>query len=164
MIKESNSKAIDQLSFSIGKRKEESLVIDINMVLELFDKYGNKKDERSVHNTMTSAGRNGIVNQLLAAPTLPKLGWCAVGTGSPGATLLGAEIARVVFDSKNVTTNVCTTITTFPAGTGTGALTEEGLFDVVTANTVNMWCNSTFGTLTKGASDSVVVTHTITIN
>jgi hypothetical protein len=52
-------------------------------------------------------------------------------------------------------------ITTFPAGTGTGTLTEAGIFDVVTANTVNMWCSGTIG-FTKGASDSLVLTWTIT--
>jgi hypothetical protein len=159
-----NTQATDTLSMKTGKGFLEGIYFEVNMRLELFDKYGNKKDERFVHNTVTSAGKAGLLDQSLASPTLAKAGWMAVGTGSPGATLLGAEVARVVFDSKTRSTNVLTMITTFPAGTATGAITEEGLFDVVTANTVNMWCSSSFSVVNKGASDVLVITHTLTVN
>ncbi|HEV3223862.1 MAG TPA: hypothetical protein VGZ90_13330 [Puia sp.] len=159
-----NTVATDRMSFTLGKGCPESLLLEANVLIELFDKYGNKKDERQLHNTVTAAGKAGLLDQSLAAPTLAKAGWMAIGTGSPAATLLGAEIARVVFDSKTRSTNVLTMITTFPAGTGTGALTEEGLFDVVTANTVNMWCSSSFSVVNKGASDILVITHTLSVN
>lgn len=42
---------------------------------------------------LTTAGKNGVANQILAAPTLAKMGWMAIGTGTPTATLLGAEAA-----------------------------------------------------------------------
>src|SRR4051812_36257668 len=48
----------------------------------------------SVHNTVTTAGKNGAADQILASPTLAKPGWMAIGTGSPAATLLGTEIDR----------------------------------------------------------------------
>ena len=50
------------------------------------------------------------------------------------------------------------------AGSGTGAITEAGLFDVATQNTVNMWCSASFGVVTKGASDIFKITWTITQN
>ena len=154
----------DNLSMKMGKSFDFQLNIDVNMHIQLFDENGKLKDERILHNTVTTAGKNGIADQILAAPSLAKIGWCALGTGTPGATLLGAEVARVVFDSKTRSGAVITTITTFPAGTGTGAITEEGLFDVVTANTVNMWASSSFSVVNKGAADSIIVTHTITVS
>ena len=92
------------------------------------------------------------------------MGWMAVGTGSPAATLLGAEVARVAFDSKTRSGAVITVVATFAAGTATGALTEAGTFDVVTANTVNMWMSSSYSVINKGASDSLVITWTLTIS
>jgi hypothetical protein len=163
MIKDGAS-AQDQFSTQFGKGLALSLNADVNMHLALYDENGNLKDERTIHNTVTAAGKAGIADQVLASPSLSKMGWMAVGTGSPASTLLGAEIARVAFDSKNRSTNVVTVVATFPAGTGTGALTEAGTFDVVTANTVNMWMSASFSVINKGALDSLVITWTLTIS
>jgi hypothetical protein len=159
-----NSRASDFMSIKTGKGFDEGLYFDVNMHIELFDEKGNLKQEEFVHNTVTTAGKTGMINQLLASPTLPTLGWLAVGTGTPGGTLLGAEIARVAFTSKTASTNVLTVAATFNAGTGTGAITEAGTFDVVTANTVNMWMSASFGVVNKGASDSLTITWTLTVN
>ena len=53
---------------------------------------------------------------------------------------------------------------TFDAGVGTGAITEAGVFDVVTQNTANMWMSASFAVVNKGASDSLVITWTLTGN
>lgn len=158
------SKLNDKLSMRTGKGFNEGLYFDVNMHLELFDEDGNLKTERFVHNTVTTAGKNGVADQIIASPTLVKMGWMAVGTGSPAATLLGAEVARVAFDSKTRSGAVITVVATFAAGTATGALTEAGTFDVVTANTVNMWMSSSYSVINKGASDSLVITWTLTIS
>jgi len=133
-----------------------------NMHLELKDKDGKLKDERFVHNTVTTAGKAGIMDQILAAPSLAKMGWMAVGTGTPGATLLGVEIARVAFTSKTRGTNIITVVGDYAAGTGTGAITEAGTFDVVTANTVNMWMSASFAVINKLAADTLSITWTLT--
>ena len=157
-------KAQDNLSIKTNRGIIEGLYLDSNMHIQLFDESGNIKDERFVHNTVTTAGKAGIADQILASPSLPKMGWMALGTGAPTATLLGAEVARVAFDSKTRGTNIVTVIATFPAGTGTGAITEAGTFDVVTANTVNMWMSASFSVVNKAAGDSIVLTWTLTIN
>ena len=41
-------------------------------------------------------------------------------------------------------------------------LAEAGTFDVVTANTVNMWTSASFSVINKGAADSLTVTWTLT--
>jgi hypothetical protein len=141
---------------------KDGIYLVANMHLELRDEFGNLKEERYVHNTVTTAGKNGIMDQILAVPTLVKMGWMAVGTGTPAATLLGAEVARVAFTSKLRAANVITVIGDFPAGTGTGALTEAGTFDVVTANTINMWMSASFAVINKLAADSLSITWTLT--
>lgn len=158
------SKLTDKMNLGFGKGLEDKSILKWNMHIELFDENGKLKDERFVHNTVTTAGKAGLADQVLASPSLAKMGWMAIGTGTPTSTLLGAETGRVAFTTKTRSTNVVTVVGDFPAGTGTGALTEAGTFDVVTANTVNMWMSASFGTVTKGASDVLKITWTLTVN
>jgi len=48
------------------------------------------------------------------------------------------------------------------AGVGTGAITEAGIFNVVTQNTTDLICVSSFAAVNKGADDSLVITWTVT--
>jgi len=123
---------------------------------------GKIKAERFVKNTVTTAGKNGAADQILAAPSLVKPGWMAIGTGTPAATLLGAEISRVALTSKTRATNVVTMQGDWAAGVGTGAITEAGTFDVVTANTVNMWMSNSFAVINKLAADTLSISWTLT--
>ena len=145
------------------RHNDEMGLID-NVFLELFGSDKKLKGIWSVHNTVTTAGKNGVMDQILASPSLAKMGWGAVGTGTPSATLLGAEIARVAFTTKTRSGNVVTVVSDFPAGTGTGALTEAGTFNIVTANTIDMWMSATFAVINKGALDTLRVTWTLTGN
>lgn len=158
------TKAIDQMSFGLNKGAVEELGAEVNMHLQLFGPDRILKEERFHHNTVTTAGKNGLADQVLAAPTLPKMGWMALGTGTPTATLLGTEATRVAFTSKGRAGTVITVVGDFPAGTGTGAITEAGTFDVVTANTVNMWMSASFAVINKAASDSLSISWTLTIS
>lgn len=118
----------------------------------------------SVHNAVTTAGKAGVADQILASPTLPKAGWMAIGTGSPAATLLGTEIDRNAFTTKTRSGAVVTMIGDWAAGDGTGTITEAGLFDVVTANTVNMWASASFTGIVKAAGDTLQITWTLTVS
>jgi hypothetical protein len=145
---------------------KDNVGIIANVELKLYGPDGKIKDIREVHNTVTTAGKYGVADQVLASPSLLTPGWMEVGEGSPAATLLGDYIAgsRTVLDSKTRNNAVVTMICTFPAATGTGAITEAGVFDVVTENTTNMWMSASFGVITKGALDSLVVTWTLTVS
>ena len=154
----------DKISLEANKCIKDGVCLESNMLIELIDSKGNIKDVRRIHNAITDAARFGIMDQVLAAPSLNKPGWIELGTGSPAATLLGAYIAgsRVAMTTKTRLNNVVTFVGDWPAGTGTGAITEAGVFDVVTANTVNMWCSASFAVLNKGASDVLKITWTLT--
>lgn len=164
MLQNDKNEVRDNMSLSSNKGMNLFITGEVNMRMQLFDEKGVLKQEEYVHNTVTNAGKYGIADQILASPTLAKAGWCAIGTGTPQATLLQAEVARVAFDTKTRVDNVVTMVTTFVAGVGTGAITEAGIFDVVTANTVNMWCSGSFSVINKGAADALVITWTITIS
>lgn len=156
----------DKISSGVGKVIHSKLVPGCNMRIELYDKSGNLKEVRNVHNTVTTAGKNGIADQVLASPSLVKPGWMELGTGSPAATLLGAYVtgSRVALTSKTRNDNVVTMVGDWGAGVGTGAITEAGVFDVVTQNTVNMWMSASFAVVNKGADDSLKITWTLTVN
>lgn len=131
-----------------------------NVHLVLRDKDGNVKDERRIKNTVTTAGKNGAADQILASPSLGKPTHMATGTGTPTGTALGTELSRVALTSKNRSGAVVTMVGDWAAGTGTGAITEAGLFDA--ASTGNMWCSQSFSVVNKGASDTLQITWTLT--
>lgn len=139
-----------------------SISIEENVYIVLYGPSGEIKEVRTLHNTVTTAGKNGAADQLLAAPTLVKPGWMAIGTGSPAATLLGAEIDRNALTSKTRSGAVVTMVGDWAAGDGTGAITEAGIFDVVTANTVNMWTSASFAVINKLAADTLSISWTLT--
>jgi len=141
----------------------DGIKIQSNYWIKLFDKDGKLKAYREGHNLVTTAGKEGLADQALAAPSLPKMGWMAIGTGTPAATLLGAEIDRNAFTSKTRSGAVITVVGDWLAGDGTGAITEAGTFDVVTANTVNMWMSASFAVINKTATDTLQITWTLTV-
>jgi hypothetical protein len=90
----------------------------------------------------------------------------AVGTTSTapaaGDTALGAEVGRVALASATSSSNVVTYTATFPAGTGTGALVEAGIFNASSSGT--MLCRTTFSVVNKGAADAMSITWTVTVS
>jgi len=104
------------------------------------------------------------MDQILASPSLPKIGWMELGTGTGGTTTLSAYISgsRTAFTSKLRSGAVVTVVADFAAGVGTGSITEAGMFDVVTQNTANMWTYATFTAIPKASTDTLKMTWTIT--
>jgi len=157
---------IDGAASGVGKSLFDSMKAKGHIKFELFDVNGNLKLVKEIDNTVSAAGKNMIAEQLLASPTIAKPGWMEVGTGVPTATLLGTYIAgsRTALSAKTRTDNVVTMVCTFAAGVGTGAITEAGIFNIVTENTETMLVSATFGVVTKAATDSLTITWTLTIN
>jgi hypothetical protein len=158
---DNDAESEDELTAAVGGSPEDGLVVKDNVHIVLRGPDGKIKHE-STHNAVTTAGKNGAADQILASPTLAKPGWMAIGTGSPAATLLGAEIDRNALTTKTRSGAVVTMVGDWAAGDGTGAITEAGIFDVVTANTVNMWMSASFSVITKGALDTLSITWTLT--
>lgn len=121
---------------------------------------GELKDYRRIENTVTTAGKNAAADQLLASPSLGKPTHIAIGTGTPSGTALGSELDRNALATKTRSGAVVTMTATWAPGDGTGAITEEGVFDAASAG--NMHLSQSFSVINKAAGDTLDVTHTWT--
>ncbi len=130
-----------------------------NVVIVLRGPDGKVKEVRE-ENTVTTAGKNGAADQLLAAPTLGKPTHMAVGTGTPSGTALGTELDRNALTSKLRSGAVVTMVGDWAAGDGTGALTEAGIFDASGAG--NMYVSVSFSVVNKAAGDTLSISWTLT--
>lgn len=146
----------------------ETLKITGAVSLKLLDKTGNVIDERSIPNLVVSAGKTFIAASMLktTANTPIAMTHMAVGSSSTapaaGDTALGGELGRVALASATSASNVVTYTATFPAGTGTGALVEAGIFNDASSGT--MLCRTTFSVVNKGVADAMSITWTITVS
>lgn len=128
---------------------------------------GNGVSETYKHtNLVVNTGKDYIAGRM-SSNTGNIMSHMAVGTGSTAAavsqTALTTEIARVALTSQTVTSNSVTYVASYPAGTGTGALQEAGIFNGGYAGANTMLCRTVFSTVTKGASDSITITWVVTI-
>ena len=126
---------------------------------------GNVKHETVVPNLVVTAGKNLIASRLKDT-TDDAMTHMAIGTGTTAAaagdTALGTEAGRVALTSTTVTNNAVAYVATFGAGTGTGAITEAGLFNASSAG--DMLCRTVFSVINKGAADTLGITWTVTVN
>lgn len=158
----------DEMRIQTGKGLADQISMRGMMNARLFDPFGNLKDERIVLNTVTTLCHVMAADQILAAPAVATPGWMELGTGSgqgSGDSTLATYIvdSRTALDSKTRGANaIITMICTFGAGVGTGAVTEAGIFNVVTQNTTNLLTYADFSVVNKAAGDSLVVTWTLT--
>lgn len=153
---------VGRLKYLLGKMMPRLFGQPMHMQLRLCGPDGCIKASRHVYNTVTSEGKNGIADNVLASPTLGKPTHMAVGTGSPGANALGTEIDRNALTSKTRNTNVVTMVGDWAAGDATGAITEAGVFNASSSG--NMWLSTSFAVVNKGANDTLNISWTLTIS
>jgi hypothetical protein len=126
---------------------------------------GNIKQEVVIPNLVVTVGKNFIASRMKDT-TDTAMTHMAIGSGTTAAavgdTTLGTELGRVSLTSTTVTTNNVAYVATFPAGTGTGAVTEAGLFNASSGGT--MLCRTVFSVINKGAADTLGITWTVTVN
>ena len=142
----------------------ESVNVKGNLEVILLDETGKQKDYRKVNNLVVAVGKDVIASRLVGN-SLAVMSHMAVGASDTAAatsqTALGIELGRVALDSTTRATNTITYVATFPAGTGTGAITEAGILNA--GATGNMLCRTVFGVVTKASGDTVVITWNVTV-
>ena len=120
---------------------------------------------QEVDNLVVTAGKNYVASRMKDT-TATAMSHMAIGSGSTAAaannTALGNELGRVALTSTTVSGAVVTYVASFPAGTGTGAITEAGILNASSSGT--MLCRTVFSVVNKGASDSMTVTWTVTVS
>jgi hypothetical protein len=138
----------------------------------LYDEFGNIKDERHFDNLIVDAGFEGVAYRIAPhdgnAVSSP-WNYIAIGTGSTapaaGDTALVTELVRLQDSQAEYTSTPSSQlelVASFGPGVGTGTVRESGLFNANSGG--DMLARQTFTEITKGASDTLTVTWTITLS
>ena len=126
---------------------------------------GDVTQKVTVPNLVVTTGKNAIASRMKNNDTV--MSHMEVGTGTTSAaagnTAMETVISgsRVALSSTTVTNNAVAYVASFPAGTGTGAVTEAGIFNASSGGT--MLCRTVFSVINKGANDVLGITWTITV-
>lgn len=137
---------------------------------KLYGKDGLLRSYRKTKNITVTTGFQ-LTCDMMGKDTGQPKGWmyCGVGTNNTapalGDTTLKLEVARVLGGYTRSADTVWRNDATFGAGTGTGSIVESGLFDTSgPLGSATLLCRQTFGTITKGESDTLVVTWQYTLS
>lgn len=144
---------------------QDDVTLTGKLKITLTDEHGNVKQEEEIKNLVVTTGKNFIAARMKDA-VASVMSHMAIGTGTTAAaagdTALETEAGRVALTSTTVTGNAVAYVATFPAGTGTGAITEAGLLNAGTGGT--LLCRTVFPVITKGAADTLGITWTVSVN
>lgn len=125
-------------------------------------------EQFEVPNLVVTSGKIYIAGKMIATDSNVPIAMShmgiGTGTASPVAedTGLGTQTGRVLLSGSLQDNNSITYTATFPAGTGTGAITEAGIFNAGTGGT--MLCRTVFPVVTKQAGDTIAVTWKVTVS
>ena len=145
----------------------DSIKITGDVKIDIIGADGAVKDSREIKNLVVTSGKTFIASRMVGVASTV-MGWMELGTGTTAAavgdTALQTAISgsRVALTSGTSATNVVTYVASFPAGTGTGAVTEAGVFNASSAGT--MLCRTVFSVVNKGAADAMSITWSITVS
>jgi hypothetical protein len=120
---------------------------------------------QDIPNLVVTAGKGYVASRMKDATTTA-MSHMAIGTGSSAAqasdTALGSESARVAMAGTAVSGAVVTYTATFPAGTGTAAITEAILVNAASAGTI--LARTVFPVINKSASDACSISWAVTVS
>ena len=142
----------------------DQLKVTGDVVVEITGPDGQIKDRREIKNLVVATGKTHIASRIVGTPTA--MSHMAIGSNNTAAstadTTLGASLGRVALTSATSSGAVVTYVASFPAGTGTGAVVEAGVFNDASAGT--MLCRTVFAVVNKGADDAMSITWAITVS
>ena len=120
---------------------------------------------QDIPNLVVTAGKGYVASRMKDASTTA-MSHMAIGTGSTAAaagdTALGSESARVAMAGTAVSGAVVTYTATFPAGTGTAAITEAILVNAASAGTI--LARTVFPVINKSSGDSCSISWAVTVS
>lgn len=129
---------------------------------------GQVKDRRYGKNVVVENGKEFLASFLNSSATAAAtftMRYVAIGTDSTAEaasnTALGSEVSRHTGTVTYTSGALYEVVATFAAGSGTGAITEYGLFSSNSAGT--MFSRDTESVINKGASDTLTVTTKVTV-
>jgi len=131
----------------------------------LLDKNNIVKQSLQIPNLVVTVGKEFIASRMIDA-LADVMSHMAVGISNidlaAANTTLADEIDRVELTSSVRTNNTIRYTATFPPESGTGALTEAGIFNDSSSGT--MLCRTTFLVVNKDDEDTLTINWDVTIN
>lgn len=113
---------------------------------------------QEIDNLVVTDGKGYVASRMKDA-TATVMSHMSVGTASTAAaasdSALGAEAGRVALTSTSVAGAAVTYSASFPAGTGTGALTEAAILNASSGGT--MLCRTVFSVVNKQSADAMTI-------
>jgi hypothetical protein len=144
---------------------QENMKVTGELSIVVRDFEGKIKQTLHVPNLVVTNGKNYIASRMVGVASTV-MSHMAIGTGTAtpvvGDSTLGVEAGRVTLSSFTASANAVTATATFPAGTGTGAITEAGIFNAASSGA--MLCRTTFPVVNKASGDSIAITWVITVS
>lgn len=144
---------------------QENMKVTGELSIVVRDFEGKIKQTLHVPNLVVTNGKNYIASRMVGVASTV-MSHMAIGTGTAtpiaGDSTLGTEAGRVALSSFTASTNTVTATATFPAGTGTGAITEAGIFNAASSGA--MLCRTTFPVVNKASGDSIAITWVVTVS
>lgn len=137
-------------------------------IVTLYGPDGEVKEKREGYNVITTNGKEALAQFLgsaAAAATTNTFKYIAVGSDSTAEaasnTALGTELSRHTGTVSYVSNAIYQVTATFATGSGTGSIYEYGLLNTNTGGT--LLARDTETLITKGANDTLTVTHQVTL-
>lgn len=135
----------------------------------LYGPDGQLKDKQDGPNVVTTVGKDALAVFLAsaaAAATTFTAKYVGIGTGltseTAADTALNVETSRSTGTVSYIASQIYQVTATFATGSGTGAITEYGLFNSNSAGT--MYARYTKSVINKGANDTLTVVAQITLS
>jgi hypothetical protein len=146
--------------------KKEKIKSSGKLHIVLRNKFGEVIEERYTTNLITTVGKEHIADQL-SDQNESAMSHMAIGDDDTAPdvtdTTLGNELTRQAFDSRTLTDNEVEYKRKFLAGDGTGTIKEAGLLNAGAGGTL-LAHTAISPAISKGASDTLEITWTLTIN
>lgn len=142
-----------------------TLELEGTIHIKITDKTGKVIYDMPFQNAVLAYGKEGVLEQLLATPSVQKPTHMELGTGSPTTEKLGAFItdSRIPFISKVRSGQSIIMKCLYPSGTAMTGIKEAGLFNSPVNNAAGMYCSAYFSTVNKDAGSSLELTWTLTV-
>lgn len=133
------------------------------------DQHGYAKEKREIDNLVVNAGLAYIISRMVGVAKAV-MSHMAVGSGTTPAAAANTDLGNLLGSRKALTSTTISGannesviyVGTFNPGEGTGAVTEAGVFNA--ASSGDMLCRTVFAVVNKAATDTMVITWTITLS
>ena len=133
------------------------------------DQHGYAKEKREIDNLVVNAGLAYIISRMVGVAKAV-MSHMAVGSGTTPAAAANTDLGNLLGSRKALTSTTISGannesvvyVCTFSPGEGTGAITEAGVFNASSSG--DMLCRTVFAVVNKAATDTMVITWTITLS